>query len=132
MSRVFVDTAGYFALADHRDGNHSAALNVLRLLTTLHARSFTSNFVVAELHGLLLNRAGRDLAARILAEIDSSTITIVRVSRKDEIIQQYADKEFSLVDATSFAIMERLRISQAFTFDQHFAQFGFTLIRDSA
>ena len=42
---------------------------------------------------------------------------------------KYQDKDFSLTDAISFAVMERLQITQAFTFDRHFAQYGFTLVQ---
>ena len=45
-----------------------------------------------------------------------------------EIVFGYSDKDFSLTDATSFAVMERLRIPQAFTLDQNFAQFGWGMI----
>lgn len=59
---------------------------------------------------------------------------IVRVSqtnelRAREIIEQYSDKDFSLTDATSFAVMERLRIERAVTLDNHFAQFGFAVVQ---
>jgi predicted nucleic acid-binding protein len=33
-----------------------------------------------------------------------------------------------LTDAISFAVMERLRIPQAFTFDHNFAQFGWNVL----
>jgi predicted nucleic acid-binding protein len=45
--------------------------------------------------------------------------------RAREIIAQYDDKDFTLTDATSFAVMERLGITYAFTFDHHFTQYGF-------
>lgn len=89
--------------------------------------------MLAETHALLLARRGRTIAARILTEIDHSTAVLVRVSAADErrareIITTYQDKDFSLTDATSFAIMERLRIGHAFTFDRHFTQYGFTVL----
>jgi uncharacterized protein len=37
----------------------------------------------------------------------------------------FADHPFSLVDATSFAVMRQQRIQHAFAFDAHFATAGF-------
>jgi predicted nucleic acid-binding protein len=58
---------------------------------------------------------------------------IVRVRSRDEdrawqIITQYSDKDFSLTDAISFAVMERLGIKTAFSLDRHFTQFGWQTI----
>ena len=45
-----------------------------------------------------------------------------------EIIYRYDDRDFSLVDATSFTVMQRLHVTRAFTFDRHFAQYGLTVL----
>jgi len=132
--RVLVDTSGYFAAANRRDGQHVRGAETFRQLILDRRPLFTTNFVLAETHALLLTRVNREVAARVLFEIDNSHITtVVRVSAADEarareIIRQYQDKSFSLTDATSFAVMERLGIVQAFTFDANFAQYGFTLL----
>jgi hypothetical protein len=39
-----------------------------------------------------------------------------------EIIRAFTDKEFSLVDATSFAGLEWFHLTQAFTLEHHLAQ----------
>jgi predicted nucleic acid-binding protein len=132
-SRVFVDTGPYYAIAAAEGARHAIALGILRQLDEQSIRLFTTNFILAETHALLLVRRNRDVAARVLHEIDQSPTVIVRVSYRDEqrarqIIYQYDDKSFSLTDATSFAVMERLRISSAFTFDQNFAQYGFQVL----
>ena len=44
--------------------------------------------------------------------------------RAREILTRYTDKAFSFTDATSFALMERLGISYAFSFDSDFRQYG--------
>jgi predicted nucleic acid-binding protein len=49
--------------------------------------------------------------------------------RAKTILLRYADKDFSYVDATSFAVMERLGLQTAFAFDEHFMQYGFTVWR---
>lgn len=131
---VFIDSGAYLAVADSHDAHHPTAEAVLDRLSSERWRLYTTNFVVAETHALVLARQGRWLASRVLHEIDSSTgLRIIRVSEADElhareIIDQYDDKAFTLTDATSFAVMERLGIRHAFTFDRHFSQYGFVLL----
>lgn len=96
----------------------------------------TTNFVLAELHALLLVRGNRHVALTVLQGLRRSpTLTIERVSEEDEqraweIIERYDDKAFSFVDAASFAVMERLGISIVFSLDRHFAQYGWTIVRE--
>lgn len=131
---VFVDTSGYYASVDRRDGRHSHAQSTLVWLLESQRWLFTTNFVLAEIHAMLLTRLNRSVAAQVLSDIDrSDALTVIRVNVADEarareIIHQYQDKAFSLTDATSFAIMERLGIRDAFTFDRNFAQYGFSMI----
>jgi predicted nucleic acid-binding protein len=131
---VFVDTSAYFAAVNRRDVHHEAVSRIMVRAVAAGVRFVTTNFILAELHALLLTRVNRQVAARVLAEVDASELTtIVRVSAYDErraraIIFEYTDKDFSLTDATSFAVMERLRIRQAFTLDRNFSQFGWALL----
>ena len=46
-----------------------------------------------------------------------------------QLIFRYPDKDFSMTDALSFIAMERLRITESFTFDRHVGQYGFTVLR---
>lgn len=70
---------------------------------------------------------GRSAAIRITGRIRES-YDIERISEEDEktawkIIVDFNDKEFSYVDATSFALMTRLGLTRAFSFDDHFSQY---------
>lgn len=47
------------------------------------------------------------------------------------LLEKYLDKEWSLVDASSFVIMRRFGISQALTGDHHFEQAGFIRLPNS-
>jgi uncharacterized protein len=128
--RVFVDSSAYLGIADRRDHTHHVARAIISRVASERLHLFTTNFVVAEAHALLPARLGRAAAVEFLSDVDQGTTTVVRVSLRDErrareIIAQYDDKDFTLTDATSFTVMERLRITYAFTFDHHFTQYGF-------
>lgn len=129
--RVFVDTSAYYALVDRSDMRHESAVATAYHLSKNGADLFTSNFVVVETHTLILNRLGRDSAAQALERVYASTTRIIRATEADErrgreIVVQQRDKDYSLVDTVSFAIMERLHLRLAWTYDHHFHQFGFT------
>lgn len=131
--QVFVDTSAFFAISNRRESSHESATATLRQLIQARSRLVTTNFIVAELHALLLARGNRTVALAALELYDDEAITIVRVSEADEtearaIIEQYDDKDFSLTDATCFAIMRRLGIQRAFTLDRNFSQYGVEVI----
>ena len=133
MRQLFVDTSAYFALTDKRDENHEAAAHFVHQLIREGAELLTTNYVVAETHTLLLNRTGYVTALQVIEELYKSRTRTYRVREAEErraldIIRTYTDKEFSLVDAISFAVMERFHLTQAFAFDHHFAQYGFSLL----
>jgi predicted nucleic acid-binding protein len=133
LRSVFVDTSAHYALIDRHDANHPGAATIGRRLAATRARLYTTNFVLAETHALLLTRLGRAAALDFLERMELSHFSIVRVSPGDEraardILRRYDDKDFSLTDATSFAVMQRLGISAAVSFDRHFAQYGLTIL----
>ncbi len=131
--RVFVDASAYLALLDREDSHHVEAAAILTWLADHRFRQFTTNTLVIETHALLLSSLGNTRARRFLEDIAESNTVIVRARFHDEerakaILFKYTDKDFSFADAISFTIMERLRISLAFTFDRHFAQYGLTMV----
>lgn len=131
---VFVDTSAYYAIADARDQDSTRSRETLRWLVSGGAELVTTNFIVAELHALFITRGNRESARRSLLTFDRSRLTtVVRATEDDErrakdIVLQYGDKDFSLTDAISFAVMERLGISHAFTLDRHFRQYGWQVV----
>ena len=123
------DTGAAVALVNKRDQWHVAAKKRLRLLQRRRGRLVLTNFLVGEIYALLLSRLGGAVARHWL---ETNDVAVERVTEGDElrakaILLRYTDKDFSYVDATSFAVMERLGLQTAFTFDAHFAQYGFTV-----
>jgi uncharacterized protein len=61
--------------------------------------------------------------------LDESVCRIEWVSPEDvragwEVFRSYRDKGWSFTDCVSYAVMQRLDAPAAFSFDQHFHQFG--------
>ena len=130
MAQVLVDTSAVYALIDRDDSYHRRAANILRSLPHRGLTPLLTNFIVAECHALLLSRLGADSARDWLLK---QIWPIERVNLQDEerakqIIGRYTDKNFSYTDATSFAVLERLRIGEAFAFDPHFQQYGLKVL----
>lgn len=126
-----IDSSAFYALASSRDANHPTARVIAAHLDAGGWRLVITNFLRAEANALILNRAGHRAANRFLAELHETTgIELIRVTAADEVqalalIARYEDKDFSLTDAISFVIMERLQITHAFSFDDDFHQYGF-------
>ena len=129
---LFVDSSGFFAAATRSDPNHTTARRTLERAANESTTLITTNYIIAEAHALFLSKAGRDAGLRFLRGLEESSLRIVRATVEDEasaraIIYGYSDKEFSLADAISFAVMERLGLNVALSFDRDFQRYGFTL-----
>lgn len=130
---IFVDTSFWVALRNRRDGHHAEARSLLQahesvpLLTTNHVRGETWTF--------LRRRAGHRAAVGFLDTLARTPrVRVMRVSedlerRALEWLRRREDREFSFVDATSFAVMGALRVDGAMAFDGDFAAAGFHELR---
>src|SRR5690349_20496538 len=130
---VFIDTSAILALASSSDGAHSRARTIELTLRRTRTQFICTNYIVAEPHRLAVGRVGRQKAFTLLQAFDTLPFSVIRASEEDEaaaraIIERYTDKAFSLVDAISFVVMDSLGIGSAFTFDDHFAQYGFATL----
>lgn len=96
----------------------------------------TTDHVLVETWLLLRSRLGFDAAERYWRDA-RSRVTIEPVGLADleaawSIGERFLDQDFSMVDRTSFAVMERLGISRAAAFDHHYAVYRFGSKRDRA
>jgi hypothetical protein len=75
-------------------------------------------------------RAGHAVAAEFGEAVRAGRVLRVEYLSREtletawQIFKAFGDKEFSFTDCTRFALMGRLQISAAFTFDEHFRQYG--------
>ncbi|MGH3996127.1 MAG: type II toxin-antitoxin system VapC family toxin [Pseudonocardiaceae bacterium] len=132
---IFVDTSFWYALQVRADVNHSAAATLLAQFGPRRPL-VTSDRVCEETWTLLRRRRGHR-AAVAFADAVRSVNTRVGTRRIDATIADDAwawlrrrdDREFSFVDASSFALMRVLRVTEAFAFDGDFAAAGFVELR---
>lgn len=123
---VLWDSSAVLALLDADDADHARAVSVARDIASDKRPSFITNYVEAEAHALLVRKLGRMVARQWLL---TGGLPVVRVlpaeeQRAREILARYTDKDWTLCDAISFAVLDVRRIRRAFTFDHHFQQYG--------
>jgi len=86
--------------------------------------------VLIETWFLLHARLGRSSAERFWAELRGGVAALEPVTAADLEVawaaqRDFPDQPFSLVDRTSFAVMQRLGLMRAASFDHHFAVFRY-------
>ncbi len=133
MSNLFVDTSGWASLFISTQTYYPQAEHYFRLSVQNQNKIYTTNYVIAELVALL-NSPLRVSRSRIFEIVDAiKTVNYVEIIHIDPMTDNLAwtfcksrlDKAWSLVDCTSFVVMQQLKIQQALTTDQHFEQAGF-------
>lgn len=130
---LFVDTSAFYAAADAGDSSHARARTALGgdepLVTTDH--------VLLESWLLIRHRLSRPAAERFWDALRQGAAAIESVGPADleaawEIGREFPDQDFSLVDRTSFAVMVRLGVTRAASFDDDFAIYRYGRDRSRA
>jgi uncharacterized protein len=133
MSKIFVDTSGWGNLIDVSQPYHGLAADIYRNTKQRSQQFITSNYVLAELVALLESplRIPRVKTIAFLKSLKASpTVEILHVDPDIDaeawtLLEARPDKAWSLVDCSSFSIMQQQNITQALTNDHHFEQAGF-------
>ena len=123
---LFVDTSVWYAAADGADVSNRRAKEILSAGGTL----VTTDHVLVEAWALLRHRLHRRAAEDFWAALREGVARLETVGPADleaawAMEEYFPDQDFSLVDRTSFAVMQRLGIHRAASFDHHFPVFRF-------
>lgn len=130
---IFVDSAFWIALRSRSDAHHREAVDLFRaraddrMVTTNHVRGETWTYLRAKV-GHRGSVGFHDLLAQ------SPRIEVVFISEDVEKealrwLRRHGERPYSFVDATSFALMRSMNVSDALTFDDDFAAAGFNVLR---
>jgi predicted nucleic acid-binding protein len=129
---ILVDTSAFHAILDRDDVHHSAADATMRMLRDADASLLTHEYVVIESVALIQRRLGLTALRRFVDHL----LPLAQVLWVDESLHLEAreallaaeKQDVSLVDWTSFLVMRRHGVHQAFAFDPGFAAQGFEVI----
>ena len=123
-----MDTGVWYALAASDDVSHERAVAVLGA----HAgRLATTDHVLVETWAVARSRRDRATADALVATIlghnlaDMLTATPEDVRAALRIGELFGDQDFSIVDRTSWAVMERHGIDEAASFDVDYAVYRY-------
>ena len=128
---VFVDTSALLAVLIQTDQNHAKAATAWERGIEERLDFVTSNYVVVELLALVQRRLGLQTVRAVV----QGMLPVLRVLWVDESLHELglasvlasSRGHLSLVDGTSFAAMRQHGIDEAFAFDRHFSEQGFSL-----
>jgi uncharacterized protein len=133
MPNFFVDTSGWGNLIDPTQPFHAPTAAFYRAARQQKYPVLTTNYILTEVVALLTSPL-RIPRAQIIAFIHSlKTSPYVEILHIDaetdaqawQLLTSREDKEWSLVDCSSFVVMQQRNIAQALTNDHHFEQAGF-------
>ena len=128
MNSLFVDTSGWASLFVATQTYSPQAEQYFRLSVKNQHRIYTTNYVITELVALLNSplRVSRSRIFEIIDAIKTATyIEVIHIDNRTDILawtlcKSRLDKAWSLVDCSSFVVMQQLGIQEALTTDQHF------------
>jgi len=128
---IFIDSSFFKAIIDSKDEFHKDSQIIWEKLEKERTTLVTSNYVLDESFTLIRIRCGLKVVDRFRKDLAESAqfLKIVRATVADEanawkwFLKDWS--KLSFTDCVSFAIMERLHLIRACTFDGHFARAGF-------
>lgn len=128
---LFVDTGFVLAYVNKKDQHHEAAVQMEHFFTGYPL--LTTDAVLLEI-GNALSRGHKTSAVQIIHHFqEASDVTLIHMNpvlfnEAFELYQSFADKEWGLVDCSSFLVMRDMKVTKALTFDHHFEQAGFQVL----
>ncbi len=131
MRAVFADTAFYVALLSRRDEHHKKTLEFAGSFTGV---LITTEYILIETGNRLARYGDRAPFVALVRQLQGTPgvrIVPAGVDRFEAGLILYAnrgDKQWSLTDCISFAVMRQERLTEAATTDHHFQQAGFSVL----
>ena len=123
---IYIDASFYLSLLSPKDINHKKAIKIGRRYKD--EKYITTQMILGEVLTVGSQRFDKPLTIKFVEEVLKSRTRIVLekpelIKRAFNIFKKIRSKNISWVDSYSFAVMEKLNIKKALTFDKHFKYF---------
>jgi predicted nucleic acid-binding protein len=133
MAEIFVDTAGWAQLFGPSEPYQAVAASIYARALQRRSNLVTTNYVITELVALLTSplRVPRQTIISLVQALKVAPhVEIIHVDptlheQAWQLLTKRLDKNWSLVDCSSFVVMQQRSIQEALTTDHHFEQAGF-------
>lgn len=128
---IFADTGALFAYAIPDDEHHEPARTWVR---QNRVPLVTTDYVIDETLTLMRMRTQSTRATQFGELVFGGQVARIYYLTEDDVLAAwqvfhiYNDKEWSFTDCTSKVVIEKLGLTYAFAFDQHFRQFGTVMV----
>lgn len=130
----FVDTGYLIALFSPNDAHHAQALALQAQVQRERRQLLTTEAVVFEVGAAFSRVAYRAVGQAVMhtlindSLIETTPVTPALRDKALALFAQHQDKDWSLCDCASFAVMRERGVTQALSADHHFDQAGFTAL----
>ena len=131
---IFVDTSAWFSLLNKNEKYHAKIKNIYQKLLENNNNLVLSNQVLGETFTLIRYKVKNNKLPFKFIELINKSIMIKKIYIEEKtdkkaikILENYKDQQFSYVDATSFAVMNKLELKYALSLDSHFVTAGFII-----
>jgi predicted nucleic acid-binding protein len=119
---ILIDTGAFYALIDRNDVNHDEAKRFYGKIAGKETLC-TSLPILTEAWLLIEARIGSYFANKLWMSVSQGIFDILELNRDDlksalEIENKYHEAGFGFVDSTCFALCEKYRIRNVFTYDR--------------
>lgn len=135
MNKIFLDSSIFKAIIDSHDDFHTQATSLWKEFILSNIPLITTNYILDETFTLIRIKCNlkRAIELRNFLSRPKVNIYIERVTIDDDasawdwFIKDWS--KLSFTDCVSFAVMKRLGIKYAATFDDHFSKAGFEIVK---
>jgi len=129
---IFADTSALYALLDASDVNHERSARIWRQIMASEDDVVTTGYVLVETFALVQSRLGIEA----VREFQESVVPVLQVEFVTADVHRLGiaallaaeRRNLSLVDCVSFEVMRDSGITSAFAFDDHFREYGFSIV----